>query len=180
MKTPGIGFKRAAAAAILMAVLTTASTAAPKEGGFEAGFAVGFSGAALSWDFGFASAGAFDFSAGLAAGNPWFDVSPALEFRVGASTAPWRSEIRIEAAVLAGLAGIPGIELGAPYGGCALGVDFPLRRSGFSIRAETLAKFGGRQFAVAAVNPVGTIRYVDSWTPARIDLQVGLRWKTGR
>lgn len=180
MKTSGIGFKKATAAAVLMAALTTASVAAPNDGGFETGFAVGFTGGALSCDFGFASAGAFDFSAGLSAGNPWSYLSPALELRLGASAAPWRSVIRIETAVLAGLAKIPEIELGAPYGGFALGVDFPFRKSGFSIRAETLAKFGGRQFAVAAVNPVGTIRYVDSWIPALIDLQVGLRWKPGR
>ncbi len=180
MNPSNTGLMRAAAAAVLMAGLTTASVAAPNEGGFETGLAVGFSGTELSCDFGFARAGAFDFSAGLAAGNPWSDFSPALELILGASTAPWRSAIRIEASVLAGLAMIPGIQLGAPYGGCALGLDIPIRRSGFAIRAETLAKFGGREFAVAAVNPVGTIRYVDSWAPALIDLQVGLRWKPAR
>ncbi len=176
MKTYRLACGRLAAIAALLLLPAAAAMSAPSEGGFETGLAIGLSGAVTSFDFGFAGAGGFDFSVGLAAGLPWSAPAPAAELRLGASVAAWRSRVRIEASALGGVAKIPGTALAAPYGGCALGFDLPLGRSAFSIRAETLAKFGGREYPVSATNPAGTARYVESWRPALVDLQLGIRW----
>jgi len=177
MKTSGFWCKRLGAIALMITIPLVIAVPAPRSGEFETGFVAGLSGAAASLDLGVASAGGFDFSVGLDAGNPWFALAPSAEFTIGASVAPWRSAIRIESSLIAGVAKISGVHLAAPYGGLALGLDFPLGRSGFAIRVETLARLGGREYAVSATNTAGTVRYIDSWAPALVDVQVGICWK---
>lgn len=180
MNTSGYRYKKLGAIALMITLPFMAAVSAPRSDEFEAGFATGLSGVAASVDFGIASAGSYDFSVGLGAGNPWSALAPSAELMLGASVAPWRSAIRIESSAIAGIAKIPGIDLAAPYGGLALGIDFPLGSSGFAVRAETLAKFGGREHSVTATNQAGTIRFVDAWAPALIDVQIGIRWKPGK
>lgn len=169
--------KKLVAIAVTISFPFVAAVSAPSLGDIEAGFAAGLSGAAASFDLGVANAGRFDFSVGLAAGNPWSALAPSAGFSLGASVSPWRSPIRIESSAMAGLAKIPGISSVAPYGGVALGLDFPLGHSGFAIRAETAARLGGSEYVVSAATPAGTIRFVDAWAPALVDVQIGIRWK---
>lgn len=169
--------KRTASVILAALLFAGAASAAPRAGEIETGMAAGLSGTSASLSWGLAGSGKADLLANLELGMPWSVPAPFGELGIGLSMAPWRSKVRAGALAFGGLAMVPGTSLVAPYGGCAVGLDIPLGASGVAIRAETLARFGGREFPVAVVNPLWTTRSVDSWAPAAIDLRVGLRWK---
>jgi hypothetical protein len=161
---------------LLAAVFVSTVSAFPNPGELETGLSAGFWGPSDTVAFGLGRAGGVGFAVSSLAGIPWTSFAPFGELRLGAGLSPRGTALILKAEGVGGLACIPGTSLAAPYGGLSLGLELPVGRSGFSLHAQTVGRFGGREYRQSVSNPVGIVRYVETWAPPAIDLEAGFSW----